>query len=111
MPILSGTLTTLAPFFPLAFWPGIVGQFMHYLPVTLIITLFASLFVAYIFNPVFAVSFMQHEYDAEADPKKDWRKMRKFLIVVFGISLLFYATKMFGLANFLMIVVVLVLRR
>ena len=109
MPILSGTLTTLAPFFPLAFWPGIVGQFMHYLPVTLIITLFASLFVAYIFNPVFAVSFMQHEYDAEIDPKKDWRKIRRFLIVVFGISLLFYATKMFGLANFLMMVVLLVL--
>jgi len=58
-------LTTLAPFFPLVFWPGIVGQFMHYLPVTLIITLFASLFVAYIFNPVFAVSFMKHEYDTE----------------------------------------------
>ncbi|HZX61831.1 MAG TPA: efflux RND transporter permease subunit, partial [Bacteroidales bacterium] len=43
LPILSGTLTTLAPFFPLAFWPGIVGRFMYYLPVTLIITLFASL--------------------------------------------------------------------
>jgi multidrug efflux pump subunit AcrB len=59
MPILSGTLTTLAPFFPLVFWPGIVGQFMHYLPVTLIFTLLASLFVAYIFNPVFAVTFMK----------------------------------------------------
>jgi len=109
MPILSGTLTTLAPFFPLAFWPGIVGQFMHYLPVTLIITLFASLFVAYIFNPVFAVSFMQHEYDTETDGKSEWRKIRKFLIVVFGISLLFYATKMFGIANFLIIAILLVI--
>ena len=109
MPILSGTLTTLAPFFPLAFWPGIVGQFMHYLPVTLIITLFASLFVAYIFNPVFAVSFMQHEYDTETDGISEWRKIRKFLIVVFGISLLFYATKMYGLANFLMLVILLVI--
>jgi multidrug efflux pump len=108
MPILSGTLTTLAPFFPLAFWPGIVGQFMHYLPVTLIITLFASLFVAYIFNPVFAVSFMQHEYDAEVDSKKEWKKIRKFLIVVFGIALLFYATKMYGIANFLSMVILLV---
>ena len=109
MPILSGTLTTLAPFFPLAFWPGIVGQFMHYLPVTLIITLFASLFVAYIFNPVFAVSFMQHEYDAETDGKSEWRKTRRFLIVVFGIALLFYATKMFGIANFLVLVILLVI--
>ena len=108
MPILSGTLTTLAPFFPLAFWPGIVGQFMHYLPVTLIITLFASLFVAYIFNPVFAVSFMQHEYDAEADTKTLWRKTRKYLLVIFAFALVFYAFKMFGLANFLMFVILLV---
>ncbi|HEY5140744.1 MAG TPA: efflux RND transporter permease subunit, partial [Methylococcales bacterium] len=108
MPILSGTLTTLAPFFPLAFWPGIVGQFMHYLPVTLIITLFASLFVAYIFNPVFAVSFMQHEYDVETDKTREWRRIRRFLFVVFGIALLFYATKMYGLANFLIFVILLV---
>ncbi|PLW93054.1 MAG: copper transporter, partial [Marinilabiliales bacterium] len=59
-PILSGTITTLAPFFPLAFWPGVVGQFMHYMPVTVIIALFASLAVAYIINPVFAVSFMKN---------------------------------------------------
>lgn len=108
LPILSGTLTTLAPFFPLAFWPGIVGQFMHYLPVTLIITLFASLFVAYIFNPVFAVSFMQHEFDADTDDKKDWRKARKFLVVVFGFAILFYAIGMVGLANFLVMAILLV---
>jgi multidrug efflux pump len=59
VPILSGTLTTLAPFFPLAFWPGVVGEFMVFIPITLIITLFASLIVAYIFNPVFAVDFMK----------------------------------------------------
>ena len=61
IPILSGTLTTLAPFFPLAFWPGVVGKFMVFIPVTLIITLFASLIVAYIINPVFAVDFMKHD--------------------------------------------------
>jgi multidrug efflux pump subunit AcrB len=59
VPILSGTLTTLAPFFPLAFWPGVVGKFMRFIPITLIVTLFASLVVAYIINPVFAVSFMR----------------------------------------------------
>ncbi len=62
-PILSGTLTTLAPFFPLAFWPGVIGKFMFFIPVTLIITLFASLVVAYIINPVFAVSFMKPSDD------------------------------------------------
>ncbi len=59
MPVLSGTLTTLAPFFPLAFWQGTIGKFMFYLPVTMIVTLFASLIVAYLINPVFAVSFMK----------------------------------------------------
>ena len=66
LPIFSGTLTTLAPFFPLAFWPGVTGKFMHYIPVTIIITLFMSLFVAYIINPVFAVSFMKP--DDEVNP-------------------------------------------
>ncbi len=62
LPVLSGTVTTLAPFIPLAFWGGIVGKFMFFLPVTLITTLLASLVVAYIINPVFAVRFMKtHE--------------------------------------------------
>ena len=98
LPILSGTLTTLAPFFPLAFWPGIVGQFMHYLPVTLIITLFASLFVAYIFNPVFAVSFMQHEFDS--DDKKEWQTAKKVLLGLFGLAVVLYIFKHYGMANF-----------
>lgn len=59
LPVLSGTLTTLAPFFPLAFWQGTIGKFMFYLPITMIVTLFASLVVAYIINPVFAVDFMK----------------------------------------------------
>ncbi len=71
VPILSGTLTTLAPFFPLAFWPGVVGKFMFFIPVTLIITLFASLIVAYIINPVFAVTFMRpDEEDVQTMSRK-----------------------------------------
>ncbi|GAB2789156.1 multidrug efflux pump subunit AcrB [Hymenobacter luteus] len=61
IPVLAGTLTTVAPFVPLMFWPGIVGSFMFYLPVTLILTLMSSLVVAFIMNPVFAVSFMERE--------------------------------------------------
>ncbi|MDQ2864135.1 MAG: efflux RND transporter permease subunit, partial [Bacteroidota bacterium] len=60
IPVLAGTLTTLAPFFPLLFWPGIIGKFMVYLPTMLIFTLAASLVVAFIMNPVFAVDFMNH---------------------------------------------------
>ena len=106
LPILSGTLTTLAPFFPLAFWPGIVGQFMHYLPVTLIITLFASLFVAYIFNPVFAVSFMAHEFDS--NPKAEWKQTKKILLGIFGLAVVFYLFKSFGIGNFLVFAILMV---
>ncbi|HCN04341.1 MAG TPA: copper transporter [Bacteroidetes bacterium] len=60
-PVVAGTLTTLAPFFPLLFWPGLIGEFFVYLPSVLIITLTASLIVAYIFNPVFAVDFMDRK--------------------------------------------------
>jgi multidrug efflux pump subunit AcrB len=109
LPILSGTLTTLAPFFPLAFWPGIVGQFMHYLPVTLIITLFASLFVAYVFNPVFAVSFMKHEYDQKSQDGSDWRKLSTIMIVMLAFAGVFYITKVYGLANFLVFGVLMIL--
>ena len=109
-PILSGTLTTLAPFFPLAFWPGIVGQFMHYLPVTLIITLFASLFVAYVFNPVFAVSFMKNEYDEDQLEKgKRWKKIKTAIIVMVAFAILFYLSKTYALANLLVMVVILLL--
>src|SRR5690606_13538328 len=59
LPVLSGTLVVLAPFVPLAFWPGVIGKFMYFLPITLIVTLLASLLVAYIINPVFAADFMK----------------------------------------------------
>jgi len=109
MPILSGTLTTLAPFFPLAFWPGIVGQFMHYLPVTLIITLFASLFVAYVFNPVFAVSFMKHEYDKDFQEGSGWKRIRTIILVMLAFAVAFYISKWYGMANFLVIAVLMML--
>ena len=69
LPVLSGTLTTLAPFVPLLFWNGIIGKFMFYLPITLIITLLASLLVAYVINPVFAVDFMKPHTDQNKKAK------------------------------------------
>ncbi|WP_372846499.1 efflux RND transporter permease subunit [Pontiella sp.] len=50
-PVLTSTLTTLAAFSPLLFWPDIMGEFMSYIPQTLIITLSSSLFVALVINP------------------------------------------------------------
>ena len=51
-PIIASTATTLSVFFPLLFWTGLVGEFMKFLPITVILTLFASLFMALIFIPV-----------------------------------------------------------
>ncbi|HEY9002656.1 MAG TPA: efflux RND transporter permease subunit [Mucilaginibacter sp.] len=80
LPVLSGTLTTLAPFVPLAFWNSLIGHFMFFLPITLIITLLASLLVAYIFNPVFAVDFMKPHHDGEHDnPKFDKKVIRAMI--------------------------------
>ncbi|MEI6853560.1 MAG: efflux RND transporter permease subunit, partial [Bacteroidota bacterium] len=109
-PILSGTLTTLAPFFPLAFWPGIVGKFMYYMPVTLIITLFASLFVAYVINPVFAVSFMKHEYDHAAKVVKyNMRKLIRWGIIFGGMAIASYAAGWTGIGNFMIFCFLMVL--
>ena len=64
MPIIASTATTLAAFFPLLFWPGIMGEFMKYLPVTLIIVLGSSLFVALVINPVLTSVYMKVKEDA-----------------------------------------------
>ncbi|MCG8575175.1 MAG: efflux RND transporter permease subunit, partial [Flavobacteriales bacterium] len=60
-PIIASTATTLGAFIPLAFWPGIMGEFMKYLPITLIIVLGSSLFVALVINPVFTAMWMKVE--------------------------------------------------
>jgi multidrug efflux pump subunit AcrB len=84
LPVLSGTLTTLAPFVPLLFWNGIIGKFMFYLPITLIITLLASLLVAYVINPVFAVDFMK----PHTDENKKTKWTRGTSITTFILTLL-----------------------
>ncbi len=105
LPVLSGTVTTLAPFIPLAFWPGIIGKFMFFLPITLIVTLLASLFVAYIINPVFAVDFMKpHHEEFKAYGKitrKAWMRLGLYALVAiicyagghlaFGNLMIFFA--------------------
>ena len=58
-PVIASTLTKILAFLPLVFWPGIVGNFMGYIPITLIITLSMSLFVALVFNPVICSTFMR----------------------------------------------------
>ncbi len=61
MPIIASTATTLAAFLPLLFWNDIMGEFMKFLPMTLIIVLSSSLFVALVINPVLTSVFMKVE--------------------------------------------------
>jgi multidrug efflux pump len=107
VPVLAGTITTLAPFFPLMFWPGIIGKFMVYLPAMLIFTLTASLIVAFLMNPVFAVDFMNHP-EGEKEPKSAiFRKPRIWVTLAVGV-LLDLATYTF-LGNLLILMVLLIL--
>ena len=88
VPVFAGTLTTLAPFVPLLFWPGIIGKFMVYLPAMLIFTLTASLIVAFIMNPVFAVDFMNHpEGEENKSPYGIFKTPGFWIAVVFGVVL------------------------
>ncbi|QQS49667.1 MAG: efflux RND transporter permease subunit [Bacteroidota bacterium] len=96
MPILSGTLTTLAPFFPLTFWPGVVGDFMFYIPITIILALLMSLVVAYIINPVFAVDFMAHQDETQQVPN---RKIYRTGLIVAGAGVFLHLFRLPFLAN------------
>ncbi len=88
VPVLVGTLTTLAPFFPLLFWPGLIGKFMIYLPVMLIFTLSASLIVAFIMNPIFAVDFMNQADEGHASRKsRVFRNPLFYTFLVLGVIL------------------------
>jgi len=86
-PIITSTLTTLAAFLPLAFWDDLVGEFMKYLPITLIIVLSASLFVALVINPVLTSLYMKIEDMSQEKPKK--RSIRSSIALVL-LAVIFY---------------------
>ena len=69
-PIITSTATTLAAFLPLAFWDDLIGEFMKYLPITLIIVLSSSLFVALVVNPVLTSLYMKVQDFDKIKPKK-----------------------------------------
>lgn len=108
IPVLAGTATTLAPFFPLLFWKGLIGKFMIYLPTILILTLAASLIVAFIFNPVFAVSFMKPEGKEYEKPKKAVFRSKWFIVSV-AAGLLMHLGGMHAVANFSLLMAVLMI--
>ncbi len=105
LPVLSGTLTTLAPFIPLAFWTGTIGEFMFYLPVTLIVTLLASLVVAYIINPVFAVQFMRPHHPEEMQRPVMTRSLKVSAVVLLALSILFHLAGSHAMGNLMLLTI------
>jgi len=70
-PVISSTATTVAAFAPMLFWPGVMGDFMGYLPMTVIIVLISSLFVALIINPVLCSTLLKVKPGAEGASDED----------------------------------------
>ncbi|MEN8810022.1 MAG: efflux RND transporter permease subunit, partial [Flavobacteriales bacterium] len=98
LPIIASTATTLAAFVPLAMWPGIIGEFMKYLPLTLMIVLGSSLFIALVINPVFAAVWMSVE-------TKVANKKRLMILagISIGLGLLFAVAGATLLSNLLVV--------
>ena len=87
MPVIAATVTTLAAFAPLLVWPGIVGEFMSYLPKTLMITLSSSLFVGLVINPTLCSLFMRLEDEPRMHLTREakltvWGLLGVFLIAI-----------------------------
>ncbi len=100
-PIISSTATTVAAFIPLAIWPGIMGEFMKYLPITLIVVLGSSLFVALVINPVLAVSFMKLEEKVSTN-----KKTNRMAIILGSVGIIFLILQVFVLGNLLIIIAI-----
>ena len=107
-PVISSTITTLCAFFPMIFWPGIMGEFMKFLPMTLIITLSSSLFVALVINPSVCASLMRIK-PGEVQPDLErtrvvrayrrslqWALDHKGATVAIAVALLLVITGLFG---------------
>lgn len=116
LPIITSTATTLSAFLPLAFWSGIVGEFMKYMPLTLIIVLTSSLFVALVIIPVFSYSFFRKSKKAnpndlelesgEASHINRNARRRRLLIIIgalFVAGVIFYLTRAILAGNIMLL--------
>ncbi|HRU05086.1 MAG TPA: efflux RND transporter permease subunit [Candidatus Brocadiia bacterium] len=83
-PVTTSTLTTLAAFAPMLWWPGIMGDFMKYLPITLIVTLSASLLVALVVNPTVCATFGGRVVTSGGKENKFLGGYRRFLEFLLG---------------------------
>lgn len=78
-PVIIATFTIISSFFPMLFFPGIVGEFMKFLPITLIVCLFSSLFVAMVISPIQAAVFVDVKKQKEKEAKKKFRPIGRFI--------------------------------
>jgi multidrug efflux pump len=109
-PVITSTITTLGAFMPMLFWPGIMGEFMGYLPETLIMALTASLFVALVINPVLSARYQSVKTvkPEKKKPSKEpfvkrvylvlltWSLNHRLLIVLTAFLLLIGAILLYG---------------
>jgi len=104
-PVVAATATTVSAFLPMLFWPGIIGEFMSYLPLTLIITLASSLFVALVINPVVTGYFVQVEGSdapAASNARQEWPTVMR----VGGAAMILLIGVILGFANWRTLVVI-----
>jgi len=102
-PIITSTLTTLAAFFPLIFWDSLMGEFMKFLPITLIIILTSSLFVALVLVPVFTSVFMKRGAEQDVVNKKSAFTAILILAIISALGYLLKWNLFGGIAGFLAI--------
>lgn len=110
-PVITSTLTTVGAFFPMIFWPGIMGEFMSYLPRTVILALFGSLFVALVINPVFSARFQTATPPKFADDGAEkitggrrmylgaleWALDHRFIVLLVSVVMFFTSIVAFGM--------------
>ncbi|MEM1350147.1 MAG: efflux RND transporter permease subunit, partial [Myxococcota bacterium] len=111
--VIASTATTVGAFFPMSFWPGVVGKFMGFLPKTVIITLIASLFLALIINPTVAAVLLKvkpgeqsKEYDVPDNTiyrmyraTLSWSLNHKVVVMVLAVGALFGSFAAFAKFN------------
>ncbi len=95
IPVVTATVTTISAFMPLLFWPGIVGDFMSYLPITVISTMLASLLVALVISPVQGSVFINYKKEiAKAKESLDhptfWKRYNPFTIIYHWVDHRFF---------------------
>lgn len=98
VPVITSTITNVVAYIPLAFWPGMMGKFMGYLPTTVIVVLFSSLVVSLIINPVLCLQYMRID-----EVTTNRKKLFRTAAIFFGIGLLSALGGVLWLGNMLML--------